>query len=141
MIAAVHALTGAALGRLCGTRAQAFAAGLASHAAGDALPHRDLEVPAEALLLAGAFGLLVPLCGAGSREFAGALGAVLPDAENLVGRLLDIPDHKLLWPTHRRYHGRKAKGFGGQAALALASLALLAVPRGAPAGECGNHSP
>jgi hypothetical protein len=141
MIVAVHALTGAALGRLCGSRAQAFVVGLASHAAGDLLPHRDLEVPAEAVLLAGSLGLLGSLCGLESREVAGALGAVLPDAENLAGRLLGIPDHKLLWPTHRRYHGRKADGFGNQVALALASLALVAAPRGAPAGECGNHSP
>lgn len=141
MIAAVHALTGAALGRLCRNHAQAFLVGLASHAAADLLPHRDLEIPAEAVLLAGAAGLLGSLRGPHSREFAGAVGAVLPDAENLVGRLLGIPDSKLLWPTHRRYHGREANGFTGQAVLALACLALVAAPRGAPVGECGNHSP
>ncbi len=141
MIVAVHALSGAALGHLCQSRTQAFLVGIASHAVGDLLPHRDLEVPAEAALLAGAFGLLGGLCGPGSKEFAGAIGAALPDAENLVGRLLDIPEGKLLWPTHRRYHGRKVDGFAGQIVLALTCLALVAAPHGAPAGECGNHSP
>jgi len=125
MIVAVHALTGAALSRLCRTPAQAFALGFASHLVGDMLPHRDLDLPEEALLLGAALGLVAAARGPGSNEFAGALGAAVPDIENLVGRLRGIPDERLLLPTHRRHHGPRTRGFAGQLALAALSLALV----------------
>ena len=129
MIVAVHALTGAALRRLCRTRRQAFALGFVSHMACDMAPHRDLEIPQEACLLGGALAVIAGLRGLSSKEFAGAVGAVAPDVENLVGRMLDLPDEKLLLPTHNSYHGRKTAGFGVQVALAAAALGVLLVGR------------
>jgi len=127
MIVAVHALVGATLARLCRTRGQALLLGSISHFPADLLPHRDLDIPEEALLLAAALGLISGTRGPGSLEFAGALGAALPDLENLVGRAFGIPDERLLLPTHRRLHGGKTRGFRGQLALALIGLASLAL--------------
>jgi hypothetical protein len=128
MIAAVHALTGAALSRVCGTHGQALVVGAISHLVADALPHRDLEVPEEALLLGAALGAIGIMRGSGSKEFAGAVGAALPDLENLMVRALNLPESRLLLPTHRGYHGRKTRGFGGQIALAAACFAVLTFP-------------
>ncbi len=128
MIAAVHALTGAALSRLCRTHGQALVVGAVSHVVADALPHRDLGVPEEALLLGAALGAIGIMRGGGSKEFAGAMGAALPDLENLMVRALKLPESRLLLPTHRDYHGRKTRGFGGQIALAAVCLAALTLP-------------
>ena len=128
MIAAVHALVGATLGRLCHTRTQAVALAGVSHIAADMLPHRDLEIPQEAGLLAAALAVIAAARGADSREFAGAVGAVAPDIENLIGRMRGLPDEKLLLPSHNRYHGRKTQGFEGQLALALVGVAVLLLP-------------
>ncbi len=127
---------------MCESRSQALAAGAVSHLVADALPHRDLEVPAEALLLGAALGAIGVRRGWESREFAGAAGAALPDVENLLGRALGIPQSRLLLPTHRRYHGRKTRGYWGQLALGLGCLAAL-LPRRchcATEGERGNCS-
>jgi hypothetical protein len=129
MIAAVHALVGAAIGRFCKTRIQAAALASVSHIAGDMLPHRDLEIPQEAALLAGALTVIAAARGTGSREFAGALGAAAPDIENLIGRVRGQSEDRLLLPSHSRYHGRETSGFEGQLALAAVGLALLLVPR------------
>jgi len=142
VIAAVHALTGAALGRVCGSHAQALVAGAVSHLVADALPHRDLEVPEEAALLGAALGVIALRCGCESREFAGAVGATLPDVENLAARALRLPDSRLLLPTHRQYHGRETRDFRGQVVLSLACLAALFLPRRCCANERerGNSS-
>jgi hypothetical protein len=130
MIAAVHALTGAALGRFCRAPGRAFALGFVSHLPLDLSPHRDLEIAEEGLLLGAALGLVAAARGFTSPEFAGALGAAAPDVENVVARALDIPDEKLLLPTHSRFHGRKVRGLRGQLALALCCLAVLCWPTG-----------
>lgn len=140
MIAAVHALTGAAIGGRCRSRGQALLLGAISHLAADALPHRDLDIAREAVLLAGALGIIGLTRGAESREFAGAIGAVLPDLENVVARALKIPESRLLLPTHSTYHGRKTKDFRAQVALSLVCLGTLFFPRISCAGgrERGN---
>ena len=130
MIVAVHAFTGAALSRLCRTSGQAFALGFASHLVADAVPHRDLDVPTEGALVLAALACIGLAHGVSSREFVGALGAVAPDLENAVARALDIPDEKLLLPTHNRYHGVKVDNVAGQIALALGCIAILALPVG-----------
>jgi hypothetical protein len=128
MICAVHALIGATVARLCRTRAQALLAGAASHLVSDMLPHRDLGIPKEAALLGGALALVVGARGADSREFAGALGAALPDLENLIGRVLGIPDGRLLFPTHRWWHGRSIRSVRAQVSLAAVGAACLLAP-------------
>jgi hypothetical protein len=141
VIVAVHALTGAAFSRLCRTRRQAFALGFVSHVVCDAIPHRDLEVPHEACLLSGALAVVAGLRGMSSKEFAGAVGAAVPDIENLVGRLLDIPDEKLLLPTHNARHGRRTAGFGLQVALAGVAVGVLLMGGSClpPVGSAGKR--
>jgi len=139
MMSAVHALTGAALGRLCRTRRQAFLLGALSHLAADMLPHRDLDIPAEAALLSGALAVVAGAAGSESPEFAGAVGAAFPDVENLIGRLAGIPENRLLIPTHRGYHGNETESLGPQLALAAGALLVcLAAPRCKGAPEHGN---
>jgi hypothetical protein len=128
MIAAVHALMGATLARFCNTKTQAALLGGASHAVADMLPHRDFDLPEEAFLLAGALTVVWARKGSDSREFAGALGAVLPDLENLIGRVRRLPDEELLLPTHRHLHGPEAPNLIPQLALASVGLAALLVP-------------
>ena len=130
MIAAVHALLGSTLARFCGSRTQAALVGSASHPLADMAPHRDLEIPQEAVLLAGALCVIAAARGVESREFAGALGAVFPDVENLIGRMCGIPEERLLLPTHSRYHGRETGDFHGQLAIVAVGLASLLLPDG-----------
>jgi len=141
VIVAVHALTGAALGRFCRTRRQAFAAGFLSHMPCDLAPHRDLEVPQEALLLGSVLALIGAMRGISSREFAGAVGAVAPDIENLVGRALHLPDEKLLLPTHSTYHGRKISSTAGQLLLAAVAFGALCLPRAQPSTRAAHTLP
>ena len=128
MIAAVHALVGSTLARLCKSRTQAALVGGFSHPLADMMPHRDLEVPQEAVLLAGALCVIAGARGVDSREFAGALGAVLPDVENLVARVCGISEKRLLLPTHSTYHGRKTSDFHGQLTIAAVGMASLLLP-------------
>ena len=128
MMVAVHALVGAALSRLCRTRPQAFALGFVSHCPCDMTPHRDLDVPEEALLLGATLALLAAVKGPASKETVGALGGAAPDIENLVARCFDLPDEKMILPTHRKYHGRKTKSLGPQLAVALVGLAIVCWP-------------
>ncbi|MCJ7822967.1 MAG: hypothetical protein MUQ26_07840, partial [Armatimonadetes bacterium] len=83
----------------------------------------------EALLLGVALVAIALKCGWDSREFAGAVGAALPDVENLVARVLDVPESRMVMPTHRGRHGRETKGFGGQILLSLGCLTSLFLPR------------
>ncbi len=92
------------------------------------MPHCDLDVPTEGALALAALAAIGLAHGLDSCEFVGALGAVAPDVENAVARALDIPDEKLLLPTHNRYHGEKVDNVAGQAALALGCIAVLALP-------------
>ena len=130
MIAAVHALVGSTLARFCRSSTQAALVGGASHPLADMVPHRDLEIPQEAALLAGVLCVIAGARGVDSREFAGALGAVLPVVENLVARMCGISEGRLLFPTHSSYHGRKTRGFHGQLAIAAVGMASLLLPDG-----------
>jgi hypothetical protein len=128
MIAAVHALMGAMLARFCDTSTQAALLGGASHVVADMLPHRDLDLPEEAFLLAGALTVICAIRGSDSREFAGALAAVFPDVENVIGRVRRLPDEELLLPTHRHLHGPETRSLLPQLALATLGFAILFVP-------------
>jgi hypothetical protein len=140
MMVSVHALLGAALSRLCRGPRQAFLLGLASHLVADLTPHRDLDIVREGILLAGALGAIGLVHGARSREFAGALGGLLPDTESAVAVLLDLPDETLVLPNHSLCHGPLRGDMRGQTLLAAACLAVLALPSCEPAPGCGTPS-
>ncbi len=140
MMVSVHALMGAALSRLCRGPKQAFLLGLASHFVADMIPHHDLDVLREGILLTGAMTAIGLTHGVRSREFAGAVGAVVPDAESAVAALTSLDDGKLLLPNHSLLHGAEKGSIRGQVLLGIACLALLTVRPCAAAPERGTST-
>jgi hypothetical protein len=130
MMVSLHALMGAALSRLCPGPKQAFLLGLGSHLVADMIPHHDLDLLREGLLLGGVMGLLGYTQGVQSREFAGAVGAILPDAESAVAALGDLEDGKLILPNHSLLHGREVSSIRMQVLLGAACIAVLAIGGG-----------
>lgn len=131
MIAAVHALVGAVIGRVARHKPGALAGGIASHLICDLLPHKDFHFKVEAPLLAVVLGFLALKFGIKSNEFVGACGAVAPDAENAASVLNIIPKEAMRFPTHRGddKHGPKTKSALPQGILAVACVAYLLWPR------------
>jgi hypothetical protein len=126
MICATHALIGAALGRLLKRPAAAFAAGVGSHVVADLMPHRDFTAAVEVPLVAAALTAIALTQGAGSAEFWGAIGAALPDLEN-VQCTLPGDDGRRCFPTHRNgVHGRPREEVISQIAVAAVCLCVLA---------------
>ncbi len=139
-----HLAAGALVGGLLGNVPAAVAAGLASHAVLDALPHYDfpdwrIEIAGAALTLA-----LLGLLGLGTAAaVAGGLAGVLPDLEILLWRLGRLPRSRFLFPSHSGLirHGR-ATGpatLGWQAALAAGCfLTLMLVGPSAPSARAAQ---
>ena len=136
MMVSVHAAVGAGAGTAVG-RFQpllgiqpALGAGVISHLLCDLVPHRDYAITIEAPL---AFAVLVYLgkrYGLHSPQFWGAVGAVLPDAENALVIAGAFPQSKTVFPTHNDTapwfvgHGRKIRSPVSQFVLAVAALWL-----------------
>lgn len=132
MICAVHALVGAAVGKVARRRGGALAAGVATHLLGDLLPHKDFDPKVEAPLLAATLAFLAWRCCVDSPEFVGALGGVAPDVENAARIVGLIPTEALCFPTHigdGKYHGRRVASAWPQAVGAALCLAFVLVPR------------
>ena len=141
MICAVHAVVGAAVGKLAGSRGGAFAAGVATHLLGDLLPHKDFDPKVEAPLLAATLGLLAWRCGVTSPEFLGAVGGVTPDVENAASVAGLIPRDAMRFPTHigdGRFHGPKVRSAAPQLLGAALCLAYVLRPRRAETRPGGN---
>src|SRR5687767_1353113 len=112
MMGSVHAALGAALGKRIGNTPLAFAAGVASHLAGDVVPHHDMG-PLEAPLVFGTVALMAYKHGWKSPQFFGAVGAILPDFEHIPAELRKDPRRhepmeEKLFPTHNNQvpHGK-----------------------------------
>ena len=132
MICAVHALVGAAVGKLSGSRPKAIAGGVATHFLGDLLPHKDFEPRIEAPLLAVTLGFLAWRFGVDSPEFLGAVGGVAPDVENAAWMAGLTPRDSVRFPSHigdGLFHGRKTESALPQAAGAALCLLYLLTPR------------
>lgn len=125
MIVSLHVATGGAGGALVRSRSGALALGLALHALGDAIPHRDIESQsfeiksgvAAFLALAVRYGPFHPVC-------IGALAASIPDVEHVAS--LPRPGGRKLFPSHRVEGWHKEGGIPAWAQLAAAG-AILAV--------------
>jgi hypothetical protein len=131
MICAVHALVGAALGKLIGRQGGSLAAGVSSHLLGDLLPHKDFAPKVEAPLLAVTMGFLALKFGLKSPEFLGAFGGIAPDFENAASVAGIIPREAMRFPTHLGddKHGPKVNSALPQGILAAACLAFLLWPK------------
>ena len=128
MICAVHAIVGAAVGRLAKRRDLAFAAGVATHLLGDLTPHKDLDPKTEAILLAGTMGVIAAKYGVTSPEFIGAFGGMAPDFENAAYVTGLLPVEKMKFPTHihgGKYHGTAIPTVLPQVAIVALCLAFL----------------
>lgn len=124
MIVAMHVATGALAGAVTGDRAAAAAAGLALHAAGDAIPHEDFD----SLKLETGLGLALLAVLALRRGFTdpavvGAAFSAAPDLEHVIPH----PGHDLpkLFPSHRLDGWHRSGGISAPLQLGL-SLVIVA---------------
>src|SRR5262245_22197012 len=119
----MHVATGALAGAATGDRAAAAVAGLALHAAGDAVPHEDFE----SLSLETGLGLALLAALAIRRGFKdpaviGAAFSAAPDLEHVIPH--PGHDRPKLFPSHRLDGWHHAGGISAQLQLA-ASLVIV----------------
>ncbi len=129
MIAAVHALIGAAIGKIAGEPKGALMAGFGSHLICDLLPHKDFPIEVEVPLLATTMSVIAWQCGVTSPEFIGACAAVAPDVENGAQRIGLIPEDAMRYPSHLGRHGRQTDSVLPQVLLAAACLGFILYQR------------
>lgn len=101
MTVLTHMAVGAAAGSFLEGRAPAALVGLASHIPLDLIPHYEFQkLWVEAVIVGAVLGAMV-LTGLWTAPvFWGAVGAILPDAENFLWRLGIIPGRWKLFPGH-----------------------------------------
>jgi hypothetical protein len=105
-----HMLVGGAVGSLVDGRGIALAAGLASHVPLDIIPHYEFDkMWLEAAIAVALLGGLVATGHAGTGVFWGAIGAAVPDLENLLWRLGILPGKWKTFPGHSMRYGRFLK--------------------------------
>ena len=128
MMVSVHAAVGAGVGARSGSPGAALAGGVVSHLLCDLVPHRDYDIRVEAPLALAVFVYLGARHGLRSPQFWGAVGAVLPDAENALVIAGTFPQSKTAFPTHNEAapwflgHGRKVDSPLPQVVLAVLAL-------------------
>jgi hypothetical protein len=107
----------------------AFGLGLASHVPLDMIPHFDFkDFRADAAVSIALLGVL--LIGGGiSSLLLGALGAVLPDFENLLWKLGIIGEKRKIFPTHSGLleHGRGTQAGGTGMEILVSAVSAAAV--------------
>ncbi len=135
MTVLVHMAVGAAAGSFVGGRGAAFAVGLLSHIPLDVIPHYEFDkMWIEASIVAAVFAAMLALGLGGTTVFWGALGAAVPDIENLLWRRRIIPGRWKVFPGHSerlsKYvpHGRELplRHAWWQAAIAVAAALVAA---------------
>ena len=129
----MHVASGAAVGAATGDRAAAALAGLALHAAGDAVPHEDFEsLPFEVGSGVALLCLLAVRRGVTDPAVVGGLFSALPDVEHVIPR----PGHEgpKRFPSHRIEGWHREGGITAplQLLLALVIVGLLARRRKEP---------
>jgi len=120
----MHVATGALAGAVTGDRAAAAAAGLALHAAGDAVPHEDFDsLKLETTLGLGLLAVLALRRGFTDPAVVGAAFSAAPDLEHVI----PYPGHDLpkLFPSHRLDGWHRSGGISAPLQL-VASLVIVA---------------
>jgi hypothetical protein len=123
VIVSLHVATGAAVGAVAPNRRAAVVLGLASHAAGDRMPHHDIAnrrfelVSGIACLLA-----LTVRHGPFDAITLGAMSGSAPDLEHLVR--LPRPGGRKLYPSHRIHGWHRSGGVRSSTQLLVAGIVL-----------------
>jgi len=127
MIVALHVATGAAVGALAGSNDRAALAGLALHAAGDAVPHEDFgSTQFEAATGLGLLALLALRRGLFDPAVIGAAFSAAPDLEHVLPPDRD-PDAPKLFPSHRLEGWHRSGGISARLQLLLAVVIVGAL--------------
>lgn len=129
---ATHTLVGMTIGKFSKEPLVALAAGAASHAVLDCLPHQDSWHPLWRLIdgtctvvaLTWALGSPDP-----ERKIAGAIGALVPDVENIYGHK-GVTEPKKIFPSHWFRHETRSAGYGAAVELLVVAItfAILCWP-------------
>ncbi len=121
----MHVATGAAAGAVLGSNAEAALAGLALHAAGDAIPHEDFDsLRVETITGLGLLAVLALRRGLFDPAVIGAAFSAAPDLEHVIPH----PDHEgpKLFPSHRLEGWHRGGGISAPLQL-LVSVVIVAV--------------
>ena len=101
MTVITHMAVGAAAGSFTGSPAGAALLGLVSHVPLDVLPHYEFEKTWVEVVTVSAIFVAMLAAGMGRTGiFWGAVGAVVPDIENLLWRVGVLPREKKVFPGH-----------------------------------------
>jgi hypothetical protein len=122
---ATHALAGMTIGSFLRKPLLALTAGVASHALLDCLPHQDRWYPEWRILYGGlTVAILIWALNGPNRaaKFSGAVGALLPDIENIPGRTQS--KSRPLFPSHWFRHEDRSGRHGIAAELVVVAMAL-----------------
>ena len=123
MIVSLHVASGAAAGALLNSRLAALAGGLALHALGDRIPHKDIpSTPFETLTGIGALTLVALRHGPFSPATLCAVGASVPDVEHVAP--LPRPGGRKLFPSHRLIGWHRRGGLPAWVQLVAAGALL-----------------
>lgn len=137
MMAAVHALMGAALGGASGSRLAAVPLGVISHVLGDLTPHREVTGKLDIVLTGLALLYIARRFGASSPQMAGALSGMLPDSEHGLVRAGIIQRQQRIIPTHnKKLPHPSSPSYLSQVYMGVASLACLEFSE-----KCCTHRP
>ena len=122
---ATHALAGMTIGKFLRKPLLALTAGVASHALLDCLPHRDRWYPEWRILYGGlTIAILMWALHGPNRaaKFSGAVGALLPDIENVPGH--KPPESRQLFPSHWFRHEDRSGRHGVATELVVVAMTL-----------------
>ncbi|MFC1799605.1 hypothetical protein ACFL2Z_01680 [Candidatus Eisenbacteria bacterium] len=129
MCSVTHVAAGAVIGILVDSRLAAFLIGFVSHIPLDAVPHIDFkDYRIDGVLTVGllvgifAFTGLTPI-------LFGAVGAVVPDLENLLWKTGIIDEKHKVFPTHSGLirHGQARVGSGPAGAILMSAVSVCVV--------------
>jgi hypothetical protein len=129
MCSVTHVAAGALVGGLVDSRLYAFLIGFGSHIPLDAVPHIDFDdFRIDAVMSVALLGGIFAFSGF-SPVFVGALGAVVPDFENLLWKGGIIQEGDKIFPTHSGLirHGRARAGTGPAAEILMSALSVALV--------------
>jgi len=129
MCSVTHVAAGAVIGILVDSRLSAFLLGVVSHIPLDAVPHIDFkDYRIDAVLTIGLLAGIFAFTGF-SPILLGAVGAVVPDLENLLWKMGIIEEKHKVFPTHSGLirHGQARIGPGPAGAVLMSALSVCVV--------------